>query len=142
MLAGKIGPALDRYLLEPPTDLVNHRIDVVSRTGLERVWSRLSAADLPSGRWPEHPDRPLSASQQFAVTTALQELGASSGVFGVNGPPGTGKTTMLRDLVADVVVTPAEALSRLRQPGAPSLRPSTAGTPTGTHVTSTRSDPS
>ena len=45
-------------------------------------------------------DRALVISQQFAVNTIIRDKGTA--MFAVNGPPGTGKTTLLRDLIAAV----------------------------------------
>ena len=47
----------------------------------------------------------------------LRTLSDTCGVFAVNGPPGTGKTTMLRDVIAAIVVKRAIELACLASPG-------------------------
>ncbi len=72
---------------------------------------------IPPGRWVTAADRPLAFSQQFAVNRIMRDHGdGQPGLFAVNGPPGTGKTTMLRDVVAAVVVQRAIKLAGLPSP--------------------------
>jgi hypothetical protein len=91
---GDVGVGLQRYLAggaaAPPS------VDV--RRTPQAVVDRVEPARLPLGRWPGATTRALVLSQQFAVNQIMAELGTSAGVFAVNGPPGTGKTTLLRDV--------------------------------------------
>jgi len=108
------GAGLDLYLT-PDSDISSTaRVDV--RNDPEVVVTETAIEKLPHGRWPSDPKHPLSSSQQFAVNQALNTLGRSSGLMGVNGPPGTGKTTMLRDLVANNVVRRATVLAQMNSP--------------------------
>jgi hypothetical protein len=110
---GNTGIALRTYVRNKNEIDVARRVDVreAPATLLEGVEPRR----LPPGRWPGDPARPLVLSQQFAVDQAIAEL-AGGGIFAVNGPPGTGKTTLLRDVVAAVVVERAERLAAFDDP--------------------------
>lgn len=72
--------------------------------------------NYPDGCWPS----PYSASlmQQFAVNTVYKELSGEKqeGLFSVNGPPGTGKTTLLRDIIAAILVKRAKNMVRFNDP--------------------------
>jgi hypothetical protein len=71
----------------------------------------------PPARWPGRGRHPLALLQQAAVNLSLQDL-QEGGILGINGPPGTGKTTLLRDLVAGVVTARAEAMAGFDDPSA------------------------
>ena len=92
-----------------------HRVDL--RDDRETVLNGVRPDAFPLARWPSEVGKPLAVSQQFAVNTILAEL-ASGGLFSVNGPPGTGKTTLLRDLIAAIVVQRATVLAGLPAPEA------------------------
>ncbi|MFF3526012.1 AAA domain-containing protein [Streptomyces rubiginosohelvolus] len=111
-----IGPALEAYLTEHDAVSVRTRTDVRRKRGA--VLAGVDPELVPSGRWPSPAQYPLALSQQFAVDRMLADrAGTEGGMFSVNGPPGTGKTTMLRDLVAALVVERAAVLATFDRPG-------------------------
>ncbi len=112
---GNAGAALRDYLLPDSEIGLAQRVDV--RTRPEIVLAATAPEVVPAGRWPSNPEHALALNQQLAVSTALRTAG-SAGVMGVNGPPGTGKTTMLRDLIAGLVVARARELAALPTPDA------------------------
>lgn len=107
---GKAPSNIRRYLgVERPQD----RRDLLNdRLALAKAVS--PAVTLPS-RWPGKGRSPLVLLQQAAVNLAFQETKAG-GLLGINGPPGTGKTTLLRDLVAGVIAERAEAMAKFDDP--------------------------
>lgn len=71
----------------------------------------LSVEQSPWGKWPSknHP----FMMQQAAINIALNN---KQPIIAVNGPPGTGKTTLLREIVADAVVKRAFLLAKCNHP--------------------------
>lgn len=83
------------------------RVDVRKEEELKKV--ALAPKRYPRGAWPHPGCHSLVLNQQLALNLIRSEL--KSGLFAINGPPGTGKTTLLRDLIAHVVVERAILLS-------------------------------
>lgn len=111
---GRVPQALGEYLTPHGAVRTDRRLDVI--TADEAVDAGAGIARLPKGRWPSDPAHGLALRQQFAVNRALNELAPGAGLMGVNGPPGTGKTTMLRDVLAGNVVERARVLASLTRP--------------------------
>lgn len=76
----------------------------------EKLFEILSPKNIPLGKWPGNPEHSLNLMQQAAVNLIFKQLHNSTGIFSVNGPPGTGKTTLLRDVIAEIMVQRAERL--------------------------------
>jgi hypothetical protein len=106
-----LGKGLMTFLTGDDELDLSKRIDV--RKSIDTLFQHLSPALFPPGRWPSNGHHPLVFSQQFGMNSMVQDLMKGSGLFAVNGPPGTGKTTLLRDLIAAVVVERATRLAKL-----------------------------
>jgi AAA domain len=101
---------LRRYLgVERPTQTQDLLLDD------ETLEKAVSPQSTPLARWPGPGRNPLVLLQQAAINVAFSET-TSNGLIGINGPPGTGKTTLLRDLVAGIVTQRAQAMVRFEDP--------------------------
>jgi predicted RNA binding protein with dsRBD fold (UPF0201 family) len=99
------GKALQQYL-----SIGYKALDLYSADGLKEIQKRVSVGAMPDGRWPSSPNHNMSLMQQYAINTTIEEL-SEGGLMSVNGPPGTGKTTLLRDMVAHNIVERAKKLA-------------------------------
>lgn len=73
----------------------------------------LHPSQLPDGRWPSQTEFRLSLMQQLAVNQITK---GDKKISSVNGPPGTGKTTLLKDVFAHFVVERGKELAKLDNP--------------------------
>lgn len=107
-VSGQTGPTLTKFL---EMQKHSHRVDLEKDRQLliDGVHPDLT---LPAC-WPSK--FPLVIAQQFAVNAIMRDL-SDGGLFSVNGPPGTGKTTMLKDIVAAVVCQRAAAMVKFDSP--------------------------
>ncbi|UAT29075.1 AAA family ATPase [Bacillus badius] len=79
----------------------------------EYIEEILQPINLPDGRWPSPVKHRLYLMQQVAVN---QILNKNQKISSVNGPPGTGKTTLLKDIFADIIVQRAKEMIQLANP--------------------------
>ena len=109
--SNKIGNGLQRYLriIDP-----EEKSDVLK--DLNKAKSILSPGNYPNAIWPDAGKHTLVHSQQLAINAIYNKLLNSSGIFSVNGPPGTGKTTLLRDIIAMIIVERAKVMINFEYP--------------------------
>jgi hypothetical protein len=106
---------------DAPENLRRYLADIVpeERFELLRDEEALSRAlhpsKMPLGSWPAQGRHSLVTLQQAAVNLTSNDL-KSGGILAVNGPPGTGKTTLLRDVVANVVTERARIMATYHDP--------------------------
>lgn len=103
------GEALKSYLTLSPE--IDKRKDLIENKDL--LFESLDPKHMTIGRWPSNIEYGLYSAQCGAVNTIFTNLRTNEGLQGVNGPPGTGKTTLLKDVVAQVILERAKVISEL-----------------------------
>uniref|UniRef100_A0A7C5V4Z3 DNA helicase n=1 Tax=Caldicellulosiruptor owensensis TaxID=55205 RepID=A0A7C5V4Z3_9FIRM len=74
-----------------------------------------TARYITPARW-IHPEKiNLNLMQQIAVNLIFNTVETEK-IFSINGPPGTGKTTLLKDIIANIITLRALELARFRSP--------------------------
>lgn len=85
------------------------KVDLYKKENNLHIIHKLRPHYLNHGRWPSEEGRFMSLMQQFAINECLHPTNQQS-LFSVNGPPGTGKTTLLQEIIADNIVQRARIL--------------------------------
>lgn len=108
--SGHFPPVLESYFA---TVSPEEQINLESEHGLQAILDALHPSRLNRGRWFTAVNRRMTLMAQFAINTALPAVDPPA-LFSVNGPPGTGKTTLLQDVIAELIVRRARVLSQLK----------------------------
>lgn len=96
-LLGKMGERINRINLDSKNNSVNFNPVVFSEI--------LQPKNYPLARFPNNTKFSLSLMQQVAVNLSIGYDNRQ--IRSVNGPPGTGKTTLLKDIFAELIVKQA-----------------------------------
>ncbi|MCI1958130.1 MAG: AAA domain-containing protein [Clostridia bacterium] len=100
-----------RYIEALNTPVTN-RIEIDKNVSQMKKW--LSPDKYPLGKWPSIYSPSLM--QQIAINMGISDEKQLSKFFSINGPPGTGKTTLLKEIISSYVVERAILLSNYKNP--------------------------
>ncbi|OUL60121.1 AAA domain-containing protein, partial [Flavobacterium sp. AJR] len=79
----------------------------------EHLFNSINPKLMLAGRWPSSIKFNLYTAQLGAVNDLFKEGESGSFIKGINGPPGTGKTTLLLDIISEVIVRRAKVIAKL-----------------------------
>ncbi|MCJ7841648.1 DNA2/NAM7 family helicase [Lederbergia sp. NSJ-179] len=108
----QIGQALKTYLAADQWEVTKQskeQVDFFSHSSITECKRILR--QMPPAKWPSK--YPLGLMQQVALNIIFEKYKKEDGfLFSVNGPPGTGKTTLLKDVFANILVEKVKFLQR------------------------------
>lgn len=104
---------LEKYLREDFEKIEKTNVIDKKDKSNQALQDGLFIDDIPMVCWPFTGNYKLVSSQQFAVNKFFKHIDEES-VLSVNGPPGTGKTTLLKDIVANIIFKRAEEIIRYK----------------------------
>lgn len=99
---------LDKYILGVESERVDLNTKNIKNPAIFK--ELLQPKNYPLGRFPSNPEYSLSFMQQIAVNIATTQ---EEKIISVNGPPGTGKTTLLKDVFAHNIIEQAFEICNL-----------------------------
>lgn len=102
-------PVYNEHVIKYTTALLSDnqkKIMIDSDVNAMKKW--LEVDKFPLAKYPSKFSPTLM--QQLAINIAVSEKDRNEKIFSVNGPPGTGKTTLLKEIIASNVVQMAEVL--------------------------------
>ncbi|MDY2981716.1 MAG: DEAD/DEAH box helicase [Fusobacterium sp.] len=84
----------------------------------EEISKTAAPKNISVGKWPSPIKFQLSLMQSVAVDTIVNKMVKEDElkISSVNGPPGTGKTTLLKDIFANIIIERAKAMINLEKP--------------------------
>ncbi|MCC9295968.1 hypothetical protein LN736_13970 [Clostridium sp. WLY-B-L2] len=91
---------------------ITDRVEIDNNVSQMNIW--LSPDKYPLGKWPSIYSPSLM--QQIAINMGISDEEQPGNIFSINGPPGTGKTTLLKEIIASYVVERAILLSDYQNP--------------------------
>lgn len=88
--------------------LIDNQKKIMIDSDVDAMKKWLAVDRFPLAKYPSKFSPTLM--QQIAINIAISEKDRNEKIFSVNGPPGTGKTTLLKEVIASNVVQLAEVL--------------------------------